>query len=158
MEWKNYTFFLQKYIRLYFTRQGSKLHLVCERQRQGNEDRLPYWPITSSSLDHTTLLSSKPHLFSSPTRRTQPVAASRQQDWPLTHARLTISHMGICMYYFTMPTHFHSTIWLLPLIYIGDSCAEKSLIDGSVKAQYITMYGLIVWYPNENNKILVSLV
>ena len=29
-------------------------------------------------------------------------------------------------------------MWLLPLIYTGASCAEKYLIDGSVKDQYAT--------------------
>ena len=35
-----------------------------------------------------------------------------------------------------MPTHFRSTMWMFPLIYTSASCAEKSLIDGSVKGQY----------------------
>ena len=49
--------------------------------------------------------------------------------------RLTVSHIGICIYHFETPTHFRSTTWLLLVIYTGASCAEKSLIDGSVKGQ-----------------------
>ena len=53
--------------------------------------------------------------------------------------RLTISHVGICIYHFTMLTYFCSTKWLLLLIYTGVSCAVKSLIDGLVKGHYATI-------------------
>ena len=58
--------------------------------------------------------------------------------WPQakTDSRLNVFHLGICMYH--NAHHFRSTPWLLPLIYTGVSCAEKSLIDGSVKSQYAT--------------------
>ena len=51
-------------------------------------------------------------------------------------ARLIASHLNISIYQFTTPTHIRSNTWLLPLIYTDASCAEKSLIDGSVKGQY----------------------
>ena len=59
---------------------------------------------------------------------------------------LTVSNVGICIYDFTTPTHFQSVIpviWLhlrmlLLFIYTSVSCAEISLIDGSVMGQYAT--------------------
>ena len=58
--------------------------------------------------------------------------------WPQaeTDPRLTVSHVGICTNHLKMPTHFCWTTWLLPPIYTSASCAEKSLIDDSVKGQY----------------------
>ena len=93
------------------------------------------------------VLSSRPYV-SSLTRRTQQGVAcgplAPGQAW-LSNYRLLnsgdkipVSQVGICIYHFTTPMHFRSTTWLLPLIYIGSSCADKSLIDGSVKGQYAT--------------------
>ena len=46
---------------------------------------------------------------------------------------------------------FWSTMWLLPLIYTGTSCSEKSLIDGSVKAQYETKYEFISFFYHQGS-------
>ena len=38
---------------------------------------------------------------------------------------LPVSQIGICIYHFITPTHFQSTMWLLPLIFTDASCAEN---------------------------------
>ena len=60
--------------------------------------------------------------------------------WPQisTGSRLTVLHVGISIYHFITPTHYHKTTWVLLLIYI-DVRAAKPLIDGSVKGQYTTL-------------------
>ena len=43
-------------------------------------------------------------------------------------------------------------MWLLPLIYTGVSCSEKSLIDGSVKGPYATpLFEKQNWYYGEDS-------
>ena len=69
---------------------------------------------------------------------------SARLNCQLTAARLTKSHVGICIYHFTTPTHFRSTTWLLPLIYTGASYAEKSL---SLKCScFLLLFCFVRWY------------
>ena len=146
---------------LYFTKGVVVGVSVRERKAETNGDEsrqkqtatlthdfVFYWP-------YHAVLSSRPYVFSSPTWRTLSDAAcgsrlhaSRDSlsvdcSTLVTAARLPVSHMGICVYYFSTPTHFRSAIWLLLLIFTDTSCAEKSLIDGLVKVRYAT-YILVV--------------
>ena len=61
-----------------------------------------------------------------------------------SHSRLRltlpVSHMDICIYHFITSTNFHSTIWLLSLIFTGASCAENFWLRAQSKVntqQYI---------------------
>ena len=59
-EWTNDLFFSQKYKRIYFPRKESKLlwskrDWLRQTETEWDEYMLPYWPLTLSSLDHTTL-------------------------------------------------------------------------------------------------------
>ena len=116
--------------------------MVWERQTDGDEDRLLYWPIHSFSLDHNTLCYLHGLSFSLSTRRTQPLSARAlfgplrprfsiyRLNWLLQaetdfKLRPPLSHLGICIYHFITPTHFPLTTWLLPLIFTGASCAEN---------------------------------
>ena len=38
-------------------------------------------------------------------------------DSKTAHCWLTVSHVGISIYHFITPTHFHSSTWQLPLIF-----------------------------------------
>ena len=106
------------------------------RRRLRGEDRLPYWSITFSSLDYTTLCYLQSLKFSLPMRPIQPVLTRRpwfsicRLDLPLqveTDSRLwpLISHVGICLYAFITPTHFQSTTWLFLLLFTGASFAKN---------------------------------
>ena len=54
-----------------------------------------------------------------------PVTAS--WDWlKIDSLRLSVSHVGICIYHFITPTNFWSTMILLPLIFTCASC-EKNI-------------------------------
>ena len=46
----------------------------------------------------------------------------------------SVSHVGIFIYNFITPTHFRSTIWLLPLIYTDASCAENLWLTAQTRA------------------------
>ena len=81
------------------------------RDGQKHEERLLYWPITSS-LD--TVLSSRPHLAFLLLGRGYPIAAVSccPQQCALSDCKLPLihtaskwphSHMGICIYYFITP-------------------------------------------------------
>ena len=100
------TFTFIKYIYIYYSRRGMKSCAsvsVCAWQRkwegEGDEGRLPYWPITSSSLDHTTSL---PLLFyGSGQLRAVALSGSwlavsrpKSPDWRLTLARHPLSVVG----------------------------------------------------------------
>ena len=52
---------------------------------------------------------------------TQPEARSKLR----LILKLPASHVGICIYHFITPAHFHSTTWLLPLIFTGATCTEN---------------------------------
>ena len=157
--------------------------MVYETYRRGGQDRLLYWPLTSS-LDHSTLCylqetlstssASQPGLLNrrpgmdhgTPQVRTQWLQAGfdsaftgsnslnwRPPNWrqqPLarrSHWQQTGSHSGLhCSNLLNCRRQqhilFHNahllpirTHDLLPLIYTG-----VSLIDGSVKGQYVTQF------------------
>ena len=107
--------------------------------------RLPHWPITS--LDHTMLSATQLKTCCGPLcgmllqQSVQPLTGTLHdwpnlfwlQSWDWFKTETPLSHVDICIYHFITPTHFCSTMWLLPLIYTGES-----LIDGSVKGQYTT--------------------
>ena len=117
----------------------SKL-LWCERDRQdgGRWRQTAILTHINFSWSYHTVLSSRPHLAFS--------AASEAccgLSWVLSVTaswlRLSHGHLHVSFYH---AYDFQSTMWLLPFIYTGMFCSEKSLIDGLVKGQYATF---ILW-------------
>ena len=126
--------------------------MVWEKQRQGSENSLSYWPITSS-LDHITLCNLQGLKSSLPTSVLNR-SAPGEGAWPsaatalnlptrLTAARwhwltTTISrghpHISFCnthtfpINHVTASAYFHRYV-----LY------RESLIDGSIKSQYATL-------------------
>ena len=147
-----------------FLSKGVNASVVCERDRQtemeGDEGRLLYWPETSF-LDHTTLCylqgpfllllslglliqrlavgrcHSRAPSHSLALSMTDRISLATSGDWLKTVSRVYL-HTS-----FHNTNYFLSTMWLLLCIYSDASCAEKSLINGSVKGQYVII--LIVY-------------
>ena len=129
---------------------------MCERDRETkkDEDRLPYWLITSS-LDHTTCylclfcvparghygpLTNRPPGGQSPWLT---LSRYKTSDWRLPPCKTTHICYGPCIYNFTTFNYSgcHSRD-VLPLIYRGVSCNRIVYTAGtsdSVKGQYATM-------------------
>ena len=116
--------------------------VLCERQTNGGrQERFLYWPI-NSSLDHTT----QAPLNTSPIGRRYSTGDALSDCKLEVTLALTESHsFGPSrrhLHISFLNTHdFQSTTCLLPLIYTGASCLEKSLTDNSVKGQYATIGG-----------------
>ena len=111
------------------------------------------------------MLSSRPYFFTLPTRRTQPdlargggrlasccygslsVGSTDRCKLRLTLHETSRISSGICIYNFITPTHFPSTTWLLPLIFIGASCAKNLWLTAQsrVNMQQINEAFLIFW-------------
>ena len=131
---------------------------MCEKDRdtEGDEDRLPYWPIASvSSLDYIMICYLQ--AFSSllllvlghrPMRTVAPLGPGRSvsaTDRIKTQdSRRKTPHIccGTSRYNFTTPTHSNCHLRdVLPLIYTGASCYHivyTAVTSGSVKGQYAT--------------------
>ena len=63
-----------------------------------------------------------------------------------------ISHAGICIYHFVTSTHFRSTIWLLPLIFIGASSVENLWLTVRSKVSMQHNQDYIIWFSNKSRK------
>ena len=131
---------------LYFRKGSNPYRHVRDWQADGDEYRLPYWPITSF-LDHTTLcylqgptdhffcFSAKEFSTGGPLSALDPssVITETGRIWSSRKLRLTqdshpdcpLSHVCTYIYPFITPTHFRSTTWLLPLIFRVASCAKN---------------------------------
>ena len=117
-------------------------------ETEGDEDMPPYWPILRCVIFKAPLCNSpasRPGGVGYSNGRPEgggahPLAGTLRDwlnlSWPQaeTDSRLPV-------YHFITPTHFHSVKWLLPLIYAGAFCTEKSLIaDGLVKGCYVLTF------------------
>ena len=156
--------FKKIYVSLFFLKGGQNFCSVW----RGDEDTLRtwtllYWPITSSSLDDTTLLSSGLYIFASSAPQPRATAghclsgclAARLHDL-MTISRLkTVPWLpyiccALCIYNFTTPIYSGCPpCVMLPLNYTGVSCNHivyTAGTSGSVKGQYAT-YGIACLIP-----------
>ena len=109
-----------------------------DRDRQ---NRLLYWPITSS-LDHTILYYLQTPFSTSYAFRVE-YSTGALSEWKLalTHIASNWFQLNLLLtWYLHISFHnahdFQSTMWLLLLVYMGASCSETSLIDSLVKGHY----------------------
>ena len=143
--------------------------MMCERHRQtkteGDEWRLPHWPITSS-LGHTTLCYLQGplwHFSAEVEESTRSPLCALDQSGVSSHSlalsatdhisflpkretnrlrlTLSVSHMGICIYHNTQTFPFNH-VTASAFFHRCVLCRE-SLIDGSDKGQYATLDGNI---------------
>ena len=112
---------------------------VRDRRREGDKTDCYNGPLLLLS----TIPSSRPHLVlllhgrKGVFNQKSPWALLVRASW--VWLQLTPTFTQASAYLFHNAHDFRSTTWLLPLIYTDVSCSEKSLIDGSVKGQYVTL-------------------
>ena len=149
-QWRNNTFFLQKYIHLSILSWKESKLLWCDRDRDmGGKVRLPYWPITS--LDHTMLCYLQgPQSISSASGSegilNQRSLLAASWNWFKTHCilreHLHLSHL-------TASVRLHRCILIL--------CREISdwqLGQGSICNIYIYIYIYIYMYHHHHHHIV----
>ena len=130
--------FFCRFLSMFFIslERGQNFDCVKERQMDanGHEDKLPYWPITYLLCGTLAKRDAQPLIgtFCDWLNPFRPLAESDR----LKSNRISRGHLYIS---FDNAHHFRPTTWLLPFIYTCASCAEKFLIDGSVKGQYATI-------------------
>ena len=152
---------LIKINRSFYSFERGQISLGCERQTDGGRhtDILTHnfffsWP-------YYGVLSSRPpwhfYCFSAGGTQLKTALGHRPQQGALSDCMLALTHTACNWLQLTrtitrhMHISFHNahdfrlTTWLLPLIYPGASCSEKSLIDNSVKGQYATCVCMYIY-------------
>ena len=146
------TLFLTKiYASLVISEGVGQIFGRCARDRDECEGRRRQTAILTHNFffwPYHSVLSSRPHLalllFGRRTLTQRPTVGryssgapshSLALPWPTalfwpqaetdSRLRLTVSHVGICIYHFITPTYFCSTTWLLPFIFSRAFRAEN---------------------------------